>query len=134
MNHLIMTRKVYEGVTTMPHFPTSIDYEGCHVEFEDIYFNQPEILLERINQLEKTRKGTIFLDGGSRFQLTIEADVHGGISISFRASPITNPGTLILGGSFVFDGEHAAPIIKKFNDLFGKGEELHIAQELWPGF
>lgn len=128
-NCLIMIRETYEGVTTIPHFPTQIDYEGCHVEFEDLYFDNLDTLNERLVQLENTRRGTVVLDGGSRFGLTIAAENRGGIAISFRAHPVSFPGTLILEGRFVIDGEHAAQSLKAFRDLIVTGKLLRIEQQ-----
>ena len=129
MNQLIMTSAVYEGVTAEPHFPTTIDFEGCHLEFEDIYFNRPQEIAERFLQLANSRKGFVECDGGSRFGLSVKTDVHGGVTISFRASPLTFTGKLFIEGSFVFDGEHAEPELWKFCELFSKGVKLVIRQE-----
>lgn len=131
-NRLTITSSVYAGVTELPHFPVVIDYEGCHLEIEDIYFDNIEILSEQLERLEKTRKGEIIFDGGSRFGLQAIANVHGGITICFRAAPVNFPGKLILEGCFQIDGEHAAQTVRELRRLFSKGEPLAIEQPRKP--
>lgn len=127
-NRLRITSSVYEGVTDLPHFSVTIDYERCHVEIEDIYFDDLEILSNHLDNLERTRKGEIVIDGGTRFGLKAVGNCHGGIEICFHAEPANFPGRLILEGYFQFDGEHAAERIRQLRKLFSEGKALDIKQ------
>jgi len=128
MNSLVIVSEVYEGVTPTPHFPTTIDYEGCHVEFDDIYYDQLETIPDQLRKLEKSRKGIVIIDGGQRFGITVKTDLHGGVVISFRACPTSFPGKLVLEGSFQFDGEHTAQTIENMVSLLIAGQTLRIEQ------
>ena len=128
-DQLVITRQVYEGVTVIPHFPTSIRYQECFVEFDDIYLEHLAELPSQLSTLERTRKGSVLFDGGSRFRMTVRADSHGGIDLSFHAEPINFPGTLILKGSFHIDGEHAAQTIQGLTNLIVDGREFTIHQQ-----
>lgn len=128
-NCLVIVREVYEDVTTTPHFPTSIEYHGFHVAFDDIYFDGLASLPDQLRNLERTRSGSTVLDGGSRFRVSAKADTHGGVDIFFHAHPIDFPGTLVLEGSFHIDGEHVGQVITGLIDLIVAGQPFKIEQD-----
>lgn len=125
-NSLTIRSEVYEGVTDIPHFPIEIFYEDCHLEFEDIYFDDLGELPEQLKFLAESRKGEVNLDGGHRCRFTLSCNAHGGLLVSFRAEPIPFPGQLILKGTYTVDGEYTEEIIARFIKLISEGNTLNI--------
>lgn len=128
MKKLTIKKDVYEGVTESPHFPVVIDYEGCHVEIEDLYFGNIRTLSDSILNWERLRTGEVHLDAGSRFSATLSLNSHGALVIRFRAEPTPFPGRLFLEGSFIIDGEYTGQYLMKFVKLINEGETLNIEQ------
>lgn len=123
-NFLKIKRKVYEGVTETPHFPMQISYAGCHVEYEDIYFDDLENVAIQLEALDATRKGELILDGGSRIQIRLSCRASGALAIAFRAQAARPafPGQLDLKGCYEVDSEYSTQTILRLRKLITVGE------------
>ena len=124
---LNIKREYWPEVTNAPHFIVELRYEGCNINYDDIYFDNLNNIINKLEALEKSRKGRVTLDGGHRFAATLEAAVTGGITIYFQAEsfPPTFPGKLKLKGYFAVEGEYTSKIIKDLIKLFKDGKEFH---------
>jgi hypothetical protein len=128
MNKLAIRSETYEGVTEVPHFPVVIDYEGCHVQMEDIYIDDLKAIADSLGRLEGSRTGEVRLDGGSRFTVVLSIDSHGGLLVRFQAEPVPFPGRLLLEGYFRIDGEYTGQYILGFQKLLKEGAPISIEQ------
>ncbi len=127
-NSLTIRRDNYEGVTNTFHYPLCLIYEGCKIEFDDIYISNMDSLCNQIQDMERTRKGSVTLDGGSRFRLLIKVNLHGGFDMEFRIKKFEPffPGSLIMTGYFIINGENVAQFASSFKTLVKDGEKLII--------
>ncbi|HMK55463.1 MAG TPA: hypothetical protein VK448_02370 [Dissulfurispiraceae bacterium] len=127
-NSIIIRREVYEGITDIPHYPISLIYEGHHIDIEDIYITGMESLYGQIEEMERSRKGLITLDGGYRFKLNINANVQGGFDLKFHIEQHkpSFPGDLIMTGYFHINGENVAQFTQSFKTLVHDGIEMTI--------
>ena len=126
MNHLSLRREYYEGVSNLPHFLVGIDYEGCQICFDDIYFDEPSALARELQILERCRNGQVALDGGSRFRLTVSVERGGELLCRFRAEPNDFPGKLQLEGFFSIDGEFTGMALHALIRLLSEGCPLTL--------
>lgn len=126
-NSLRINSETWPDVTENPHYIVDIYYNGFSCVHDDIYFDNTDNLISKLNSLEKDRKGIIELDGGFRFKLTIEAKTLGGIVLGFRyESDDTFPGKMQLEGYFSVEGENTAVVIKALTELLTDGKEFFI--------
>ncbi len=124
---LHIKREFWPDVTDRPHFVVSINYEGCFLKLDDIYFDNELVLVSDLQQLEETRSGQVILDGGFRFSLLMEATPTGGLSLRVKASSdITFPGRLDLEGYFQIAGEYTAGTVNSLIGLLMNGDEFVI--------
>lgn len=127
-NQLIIKRGYWPDVTEMPHFIVSLVYEGCTMTHDDLYFDDIDNVVAKLEALERKRKGKVLVDGGETFIISVEATSTGGINLKFKttsAEPIF-PGKLSLEGYFEVDGEYASNNIRSLIKLFQDGKEYSI--------
>ncbi len=128
-NKLNIKREYWPEVTSTPHFIVEIMYEGCNIIYDDIYFDNLDQIVPDLEVLEKTRKGSVNLDGGNRFIATLEATTTGGITINFQTEsfPPLFPGELKLKGYFSIDGEYTSKVLGDLGKLFKDGKNSYIS-------
>jgi len=128
-NELNIIREYWPEVTSIPHFIVEILYEGCKIIYDDIYFDNVDKIVPKLEALEKTRKGSVNLDGGNRFIAKLEATTTGGITINFQTEsfPPIFPGELKLKGYFSIDGEYTSKVLGDLSKLFKDGKKFHIS-------
>ena len=131
MNSLSIRRSTFEDVTECPHFPIDLRYEGHHLSFEDIYFNEDQKIPNRLRDLEAHRGGEVLLDGGYRVKLWLTSTPTGGIELSFRMEECEPqfPGRIIIEGSFPIEGEYARSLIDSIRRLFTDGTPVTIESD-----
>ncbi|HHJ40559.1 MAG: hypothetical protein AXA67_10200 [Methylothermaceae bacteria B42] len=71
-NTLRINREYWPEVTDTPHFIVKLNYEGCKIEFDDIYFDKMDEIISQLEILNKKRTGSVELQGGFRFNTVIE--------------------------------------------------------------
>ncbi|WP_339134774.1 MAG: hypothetical protein WGN25_16250 [Candidatus Electrothrix sp. GW3-4] len=127
-NTLKIKREYWPEITNEPHFIVELIYEGCNISYDDIYFSDLNNIIDKLDTLEKNRKGSVKLDGGHRFVAILEATATGGITIHFQAEsfPPIFPGELKLKGYFIVEGEYTPIICGDLIKLFKEGKEFHI--------
>ncbi|MBN2396670.1 MAG: hypothetical protein JXC36_09470, partial [Candidatus Atribacteria bacterium] len=125
-NKMTIKREFYQDVTSTPHFITQINYEGCYIEHDDIYFDNLNNIDAELDTFNKTRIKSIIIDGGQRFRLTIIPTNNGGIKLKCNSDKINLPGKISLEGFFSIDGENVNEFIQKIKALIKDGKELNI--------
>lgn len=122
---LEIRRAFWPEVTDVPHFIVRLNYEGCSIEYDDIYFQALDEVVVRLEEMLESRKGAVALQGGFRFDAVVESTATGGIRFGFTAKSSDDfPGRLHLEGDFSIDGEHASAFLQSLIDLFRSGKEL----------
>ena len=126
-HHLNIRPELWPEITDQPHFVIDLEYAGCTLHFDDIYFDNIEETCARLRQLARERQGSALLDGGFRFSLAIEIMPRGDIKLAFHAeSEPPFPGKLSLDGFFQRDGEYASSLLQDILDLLKYGKELSL--------
>ncbi|WP_419590940.1 hypothetical protein, partial [Thiolapillus sp.] len=69
IHSLRISRELWPEVTSRPHFIMDLDYEGCRISWDDIYFAVEDEMVDRLREMRIGRKGKVALDGGFRFLL-----------------------------------------------------------------
>ena len=109
---------------------TDLAYHGCRLRHDDIYFDQPDDLVSRLEALEQDRAGSVGLHGGSRFDALLELTATGAVDFRFRIEePAGFPGKLVLEGRFLVGGEFTSTILDTLVRLFRDGEEFILVDE-----
>jgi len=106
-NNLSIKSSLNLEISSYRKFEISIQYYNHHISYDDIYFDELELLTNSLDKMILTRKGEIVLDGGMRFVLKIRAKALGEILFEFRAEQFEPefPGECILIGYFEVDGD-----------------------------
>lgn len=126
-NCLRIKSEKWPEVTEVPHYIVELNYEGYSFVYDDIYFDDVNNLILKLQALEKERKGSVDLDGGFRFKVAIESKTLGGIVLNFRAESDTEfPGKIIMEGYFPVEGENAGNVIGALIKLISDGKEFII--------
>ena len=124
-NSLAISREFWPEVTDTPHFIVRLNYAGCSIEHDDIYFQALDEVLVRLEEMLESRRGTVALQGGFRFDAVVESTVTGAIRFGFTTESSGGfPGKLRLEGYFSIDGEEASAFLQSLLDLFRSGKEL----------
>ena len=127
-NSISISREYWPEVTDEPHFIISIDYEGCCIKFDDIYFKGLDDVITRLEALKDERKGGVTLNGGFRFNASIEPTHSGAIQFKFfTESSADFPGRLCLEGYSVIPGEDATRFTGSLIRLFRDGKALNLS-------
>ena len=128
-NTLSIKREYWPEVTDTPHFIVKLDYEGCKIKADDIYFDKLDEIVINLETLNKKRTGSVALQGGFRFNAVIEAKETGACQFSFTTESSGEfPGKLNLKGCFSIDGEDLSLFIDSLIELFRDGTEFSIQQ------
>ncbi|WP_419638144.1 hypothetical protein [Thiolapillus sp.] len=128
IHSLRISRELWPEVTSRPHFIMDLDYEGCRISWDDIYFAVEDEMVDRLREMRIGRKGKVALDGGFRFLLTVEMQATGGVTLGFRTeSGAEFPGKRILEGFFEVGGEYTDALLGGLVDLIDKGRPFSIA-------
>jgi hypothetical protein len=125
-SYIKINREVDKEITNIPRFIVDVSYEGCRIEYDDIYFDNLDELWQKIEKLEKSRKGKVTLDGGTRFRLNLCATKQGGIKIEVTAEKFNLPGRISLEGILDVEGEFVSRLIGLFKALLLEGRQLEI--------
>ena len=126
-NTLSIRKEYWPEVTDTPHFVIKLQYEGCKIEFDDIYFDKLEDILVQIEMLDKERKGIVELNGGFRFNAVIEPKETGSLQFNFSVESSGGfHGKLHLEGVFLIAGEDSCLFIRSLIDLFRYGKHFVI--------
>lgn len=127
INTLSIKRGYWPEVTDTPHFVVKLQYQGCQIEFDDIYFDKINEVVVQLETLYEERKGIVELHGGFRFNAVVEAKERGALQFRFSTESSGGfPGRLRLEGFFLIDGENSALFIRSLIDLFRGGKEFVI--------
>ena len=125
---LHISRESWPELTTRPHFVVDLDYAGCRIDWDDIYWDAQEQLPARLRALREARRGKVVLDGGFRFALTVEMRATGGVLLKFRTeSGMEFPGKRVLEGFFEVDGEYTDAVLSGLLALLEKGHSFTIS-------
>jgi hypothetical protein len=126
-NSLRIKSEKWPEVTNIPHYIVEINYEGFSYVHSDIYFDNRESIVSKLNDLELNRKGNVEINGGFRFKIITEAKKLGGIVLNFRCeSDETFPGNFVLEGYFSVEGENTASVVSALINLLSDGNEFVI--------
>ncbi len=124
-NSLELSREFWPEVTDMPHFIVRLNYAGCRIEYDDIYFQALHEVVVRLEEMLESRRGAVALQGGFRFDAVVESTATGALRFGFTTESSGGfPGKLRLEGYFSIDGEDASAFIQSLIDLFRSGKKL----------
>ncbi|KXJ39776.1 MAG: hypothetical protein AXA67_11990 [Methylothermaceae bacteria B42] len=126
-NTLSIKKEYWPEVTDTPHFIVKLNYEGCKIEVDDIYFDKLDEIIVRLETLNKERTGSVELQGGFRFNAVIEVKETGACQFIFATESSGEfPGKLHLEGIFSINGEDSGLFINSLIKLFRDGKEFII--------
>ena len=126
-NSLKISREFWPEVTDEPHFIVRLNYAGCRIEYDDIYFQALDETLVDLEAMLESRRGAVVLQGGFRFNAVVESTATGAVRFGFTAESSGDfPGKLHLEGYFFIDGENASAFLQSMIDLFRNGTALTL--------
>ncbi|WP_457668563.1 hypothetical protein [Thiolapillus sp.] len=125
LRRIAIRSEVWPELTSRPHFDVELAYEGCRVNYDEIYFTAEKEIAGQLRDMRRSRKGKVILDGGFQFVLTVEMQLTGGVKLCFRTeSGIEFPGKRILEGFFEVEGEYADELLRGLLNLIDEGRDF----------